>query len=101
MVTYKQKLAYLYQRVHAFQPQDCQEAAAMIAEAIGKQAENPSLDEEIQFFHRVWGRLSRALDVGDLTFDQTLALDAIESEIAGHVLTAKLAKGELVRATTT
>jgi hypothetical protein len=98
-VTYKQKLAYLHKRLHAFPQPECREAAAMIADAIGTQSDNPALEIELQFFHGVWGRISKALDVSDLTVDQTLALDAIESELAGHVLTARLAKGDLVRAT--
>lgn len=97
MATYKQQLGYLHKRLLGIKCEQAAEAAELVAKAIATHPVNPSLNEEIKLFHAVWGLMSRALDLADLTEEAELEAKALEAEMAGHVLTARLAKGELVR----
>lgn len=91
-------LAYLKTRLDGIKCEDCAEAAQLVANAQSSAVGELSIRAERDLCHAVWGRVSRALDVADLKADDYLLLDAMEAEMAGRVLTARLATGELVKA---
>lgn len=95
-----QALSFLKQRLELIRCDECAEAAQLIADHIAAMPATLGLTvkAERDLCHAVWGRVSRALDVAELSDQDQLALDALEAEMAGRVLTARLATGELVKA---
>lgn len=93
-------LSFLKTRLEAIHCAECAEAAQMVADAIATTPAHlgPAVRAERDLCHAIWGRVSRALDVAELSDQDRLALDALEAEMAGRVLTARLATGELIRA---
>lgn len=92
-------LAYLKTRLEAIPCTDCAEGAQLVAEAMTMAGDGElPIKVERDLCHAVWGYISRALDVADLSASNSLLLDAMEAEMAGRVLTARLTMGELVKA---
>lgn len=89
-------LSYLKTRLEGVRCVECTEAARLVAEAIPSAPLSMKVEHDL--CHEVWGRVSRALDVAELSDHDQLVLDALEAEMAGRVLTARLATGELVKA---
>ena len=57
-----------------------------------------SADAEHALFMELWGHVSRALDHEDFDTDLFAVVNALEAEMAGHVLSHRLSRGWLVRA---
>lgn len=95
-----QSLSFLKARLETIRCDECAEAAQLVADQIAALPATLGLPvkSERDLCHAVWGRVSRALDVTELSDQNRLALDALEAEMAGRVLTARLATGELVKA---
>lgn len=91
-------LSHLKTRLEGVRCAECMEAAQMVGDAIAGAAKELPMKAERDLCHAVWGCISRALDVADLSDQDQLVLNALEAEMAGRVLTARLATGELVRA---
>ncbi len=91
-------LAFLKTRLEGVRCAECTEAAQLVAEAMTSVPRELPVKAERDLCHAVWGRISRALDVAELSNQDQLVLDALEAEMAGRVLTARLATGELVKA---
>lgn len=95
-----ESLSFLKARLEAVGCDECMDAAHLVADAIAAMPATlgPAVKAERDLCHAVWGRVSRALDVAELSEQDRLVLDALEAEMAGRVLTARLATGELVKA---
>jgi hypothetical protein len=91
-------LSYLKTRLAGIACAECTDAVRLIDEAAATAVGDLPIRVERDLCHAVWGCISHALDIADLTDSERLLLDAIESEMAGRVLTARLALGELVKA---
>lgn len=92
-------LSYLKTRLEQVRCVECADAAKLVADAIATAYQELPVKVERDLCHSVWGCISRALDVAELSNQDELVLDALEAEMAGRVLTARLALGELVKAT--
>lgn len=91
-------LLYLKTRLESVRCAECFGAVLLLAETIATAPKELPVKVEIDLCHEVWGCISRALDVAELSDQDWLVLDAMEAEMAGRVLTARLATGELVKA---
>ncbi len=91
-------LAYLKTRLAGIECAECVDAVRLIDEAVTSPFSDLPVRVERDLCHAIWGCVSRALDVAELSDLDVLKLDAIEAEMAGRVLTARLTLGELVKA---
>ncbi len=91
------ELQYLATRLRRVDNEDCGNAARLVEAAIHDfDRVSRNLQTEHDVFHQVWDHVSRALDRAALSPEHQDELDAIEAEMAGRVLTARLALGQLV-----
>ena len=94
-------LQYLATRLSQFDDVECAAAAELVRNALSSlDVFERSAEAEHALYHSVWGHISRALDVGNFTPVQSDALDALETEMAGHTLTIRLSLGWLTRSAT-
>lgn len=91
-------LAYLKTRLAGIACTECVDAVRLIDEAVASTESDLPIRAERDLCHAIWGCVSRALDVAELSDLDVLKLDAIEAEMAGRVLAARLTLGELVKA---
>lgn len=91
-------LSYLKTRLEQVHCAECADAVQLVADAIASAPQQLPAKVERDLCHAVWGYIGRALDVAELSDQDQLVLDALESEMAGRVLTARLATGELIKA---
>lgn len=91
-------LSYLKNRLVGIASEDCAEAVRLIEETGSSDGAVLPIRVEHDLCHAVWDCISHALDIADLSKHERLLLDAMEAEMAGRVLTARLALGELVKA---
>lgn len=91
-------LGYLKTRLSGIACAECAEAVRLIDEAVTSPVADLPIRAERDLCRAIWGCVSRALDVAELSDLEVLKLDAIEAEMAGRVLTARLTLGELVKA---
>ncbi|WP_176060239.1 hypothetical protein [Paraburkholderia sp. BCC1876] len=91
------ELQYLATRLRRVDSEECGHAARLVEAAIQEfDRVSRSLQVEHDMFHQAWDHVSRALDDATFSPEHHDELDAIEAEIAGRVLTARMALGQLV-----
>ncbi|WP_173941301.1 hypothetical protein [Burkholderia glumae] len=84
-------LQYLVRRLRRVGEDECRNAAQLVEAAIPKLSRGTlSLKAQHDLFQTVGDHVSRALDSHSISLDQRDELNALEAEMAGRVLTAKL-----------
>ncbi|HBN9060902.1 hypothetical protein ACV344_31020 [Pseudomonas aeruginosa] len=94
-------LAYLAQRLEAVAKGPFCEAAVLVRKVID--SASPALqkrDAEHALYQALWAYVTQALDHGDYDQADKQAVIALESEMAGQVLSHRLARGWLCRSET-
>ncbi|WP_334001471.1 hypothetical protein [Burkholderia gladioli] len=95
------ELHYLATRLRRVDSEECRHAARLVEAAIQEfDRVSRSLQVEHDVFHQAWDHVSRALDDAAFSPEHQDELDALEAEMAGRVLTARLQLGRLVRPVT-
>lgn len=91
-----QKLQYLSFRLERIGGDELAAAAALVSAAALLDHMHPEVEHAL--FNDLWGHVTRALDHEDFELSYLNEVSSLESEIAGHVLSYRLARGWLVRA---
>lgn len=73
-------------------------AATLVKQAMSVNFELVSPEAEHALFYELWGHVTGALDHNDFDSKYLDEIDALESEMAGRVLSYRLARGWLIRA---
>lgn len=92
----KQKLQYLASRLERIGGEELAAATALVRDATLLDHMHPEVEHAL--FNALWGHVTRALDHEDFELPFLDEVQALESEMAGHVLSYRLARGWLVRA---
>lgn len=96
-MTSVRELQYLTQRLRSLNSAECGYAAELLdVAAQGYDRAGLGLQAEHDLFHQVWRLITNALDHDSFPPEDQDILDAIEAELAGRVLTARMALGQLV-----
>jgi len=88
---------YIATRLASVDHADCREALGLVQRVLDNAVQVKGAEEEIAVCHALWDRISRALDVGSFNEEEETMLNALEAEMAGRTLNARLALGWLVR----
>lgn len=96
MIT-RRTLEYLAFRLANVNSDECMEAARLIERVLAS-GEPVAGEVEHALCRAVWRQVSRALDVERFASAQCEAVKALEAEMAGRVLSFRVAHGELVPA---
>jgi hypothetical protein len=93
----KDNLQYLQKRLGQINGPECALAFDLVGRALGEFERfdgDPIFAHDV--FREVWDHVSRALDHGEAEGEDRVILEAIEAEMAGHVLDFQVQKGLLV-----
>lgn len=94
----KDRLEFLAQRLEGIPCDDLHMAATLVRRVMASTAGAMEQDAEHALFHAVWDYVSRSLDHGEFDpakyFQQ---VEALESEMAGRVLSHRLRRGWISR----
>lgn len=94
----KESLPYLLHRLNQIGKGECLDAADLVQKVLSSNSARLQESEaEHALFHSVWNHLSNALDHEDFDVIHAPMVSALESEMAGKVLTYRLAHGWLTR----
>lgn|GEM_PF-4497270 len=96
MTDLKKALQYLASRLERIGGSELVAAAALVSAAISVDRMHPEAEHAL--FTELWGHVTRALDYEDFALTYLDEVNSLESEMAGHVLSYRLARGWLVRA---
>lgn len=91
------ELEYLATRLEAIASEECSLGAALVRRAAQSPSSGAIFDHAL--CHRIWNHMTRALDLG-VPQASRLQADALEAEMAGRTLSARLALGWLQRSPT-
>lgn len=92
----KKKLKYLRSRLERLSGGELSAAESLVSAAISVDQIQPEAEHAL--FTELWEHISRALDHENFDLSNFDEVKSIESEVAGHVLTYRMARGWLVRA---
>lgn len=90
----KDSLEFLAQRLESIESAELQMAAELVRSVIASKSralQQP--DAEHALFHAVWDHVTRALDHDEFDSKHIQQVHALESEMAGQVLTHRLRRG--------
>lgn len=92
----KESLEYLAQRLEAVAKGDFCEAAILVRKVMASTSTRLTHpDAEHALYHAVWDYVSQALDHNDYDPANELAVNALESEMAGRTLYHRMVRGWL------
>lgn len=89
------KLDYLAARLLRIGGDELTVAARLVSAALSLNQLHPEAEHAL--FTELWGHVTRALNYEDFASMYYDELNSLEAELAGHVLTYRLARGWLVR----
>ncbi len=93
----KENLMYLSKRLGQIVGAECTQAFGVVSNAMDDVEQiDCNLDAAHDIYQKVWDHVSRALDHGEAEGHDLVVLEAIEAEMAGHVLNIRVKKGLLV-----
>lgn len=93
----KENLQYLQQRLSKIIGPECTLAAGVLNRAmddVDRFDGDPIFAHDV--FQEVWDHVSRALDYGEAEREDRVMLEAIEAEMAGHVLNFRMQQNMFV-----